>query len=139
MSSSLNGTGVTFSDSTTQSTAWPGNTGTVTSVATSNGVTGGTITGSGTISLDFYTGTAANNTSFPVGSYLFAQTQVNANQTIALKLVTTNATTNPGYGGNSTALAGTWRARGSNTVTATYNCGNVSVSGGITTLFQRTA
>lgn len=48
MPSSLNGTGITFSNGTTQSTAA---TGTVSSVATGNGLSGGTITTSGTLTV----------------------------------------------------------------------------------------
>lgn len=50
MSVILGSTGITFPDSTTQTTAATGS-GTVTSVATGTGLTGGTITTSGTISL----------------------------------------------------------------------------------------
>lgn len=46
MPSSLNGTGITFSNGSTQSVAA---TGTVTSVATGNGLSGGTITATGTL------------------------------------------------------------------------------------------
>ena len=48
MSVILGSTGITFPDSTTQTTA---GTGTVSSVATGTGLTGGTITTSGTISI----------------------------------------------------------------------------------------
>ena len=46
MASSLNGTGITFSNGSTQSVAA---TGTVSSVATGNGLSGGTITTTGTL------------------------------------------------------------------------------------------
>ena len=119
MGSSLNGTGVTFSNGSTQAVAWPGNTGTVTSVATGNGLTGGTITSSGTISLDYYTGTTANNTSYPVGTYLGVSnntcSQIIVNQNTAVGYVTSNGNAysfaNAGYTG---LLAGTWRWRGQN-------------------------
>jgi hypothetical protein len=67
MPSSLNGTGVTFSNATTQSVAWPGNVGTVTSIASGNGLSGGTITGSGTL-------VVACPTQFSVGSYSMGST-----------------------------------------------------------------
>ncbi len=51
MSVILGSTGITFPDSTTQTTAATSSGGTVTSVATGTGLTGGTITTSGTISL----------------------------------------------------------------------------------------
>lgn len=65
MASSLNGTGVTFSNGSQQAVAWPGNTGTVTSIATGNGLSGGTITTTGTLAI-------AAPTPNTVGSYVFA-------------------------------------------------------------------
>lgn len=137
MGSSLNGTGVTFSNGSTQSVAWPGNTGTVTSVATGNGLTGGTITGSGTISLDYYAGTTQNNTSYPIGSYVFcnvysaAPGMVNSSSTISTWNSTGNlgASFQVGTGVNWISLAGTWRNRG-----ASPGCG-VQVPA----MYQRTA
>lgn len=61
MTITVGGTSITFNDATTQSTAA---TGTVTSVATGNGLQGGTITGSGTLSV-------ACPTFNTVGSYAF--------------------------------------------------------------------
>lgn len=58
----VSGTTITFNDSTTQTTA--GKTGTVTSVATGNGLSGGTITTTGTL-------TVACPTFNSVGSYCF--------------------------------------------------------------------
>jgi hypothetical protein len=107
-------------------TAWeaftPG-TGTVTSVATGNGLTGGTITGSGTISLDMYTGTTNTNTSFPIGSYLMCLftsgggTPLNSTPTVRLYF---NGGQYAGYAltGTGTVLSGTWRCRGG----ANANC-----------------
>jgi hypothetical protein len=47
----VSGTEITFNDATTQTTAFTGGGGTVTSVATGNGLQGGTITTSGTLSI----------------------------------------------------------------------------------------
>lgn len=61
MPTTINGTGITFPNGTTQTTAASG-AGTVTSVATGNGLSGGTITTSGTL-------TVACPTFNTVGSY----------------------------------------------------------------------
>ena len=61
----VSGTAITFNDATTQTTAFTGGSGTVTSVATGNGLQGGTITTSGTLSV-------ACPTYGTVGSYIFA-------------------------------------------------------------------
>lgn len=63
MPTTINGTGITFPNGTTQTTAASG-AGTVTSVATGNGLQGGTITTSGTLSV-------ACPTFNTVGSYAF--------------------------------------------------------------------
>ena len=63
MTITVSGSSITFPDSTTQTTA--GKTGTVTSVATGNGLSGGTITTSGTLVV----ACPGANT---VGSYAFA-------------------------------------------------------------------
>ena len=47
----VSGTAITFNDATTQTTAFTGGGGTVTSVATGNGLQGGTITSTGTLSV----------------------------------------------------------------------------------------
>jgi len=60
----VSGTQITFNDATVQTTAFTGGGGTVTSVATGNGLTGGTITTSGTLSI----AAPSFNT---VGSYVF--------------------------------------------------------------------
>lgn len=60
MASSLNGTGITFSNATTLSSA------PVTSIATGNGLSGGTITTTGTLAI---AAPSANS----VGSYCFGQ------------------------------------------------------------------
>jgi hypothetical protein len=90
--------------------------GGVTSITAGNGLTGGTITSSGTIALDYYTGTAANNTSYPVGSYLSADytgassSIINSAQTLWVA-TSDNAFTAYNPGGR-TVMAGTWRSRG---------------------------
>ena len=98
-----------------------GGSGTVTSVATGNGLTGGTITTSGTISLDYYTGSALQYTSYPIGSYLLMNrggggTAMNLNGSIAVYCPENGNTSNCNYGastgGGSVALSGTWRGRG---------------------------
>jgi hypothetical protein len=62
----VSGTSITFNDSTTQTTAFTGGGGTVTSVATGNGLSGGTITTTGTLSV----ACPGFNT---VGSYVFGR------------------------------------------------------------------
>lgn len=107
------------------------NTG-VTSVTAGNGLSGGTITTTGTIALDFYSGSTATNTSFPIGSYLLANNLSggitnNSSQVIYVSSSgspTSYYTYNPGGGVNT--VSGTWRARG-------------SLDGQNITLFQRVA
>jgi len=69
MPTTINGTGITFPNGTTQTTAASG-AGTVTSVATGNGLSGGTITTSGTLVL----ACPSFNT---VGSYCYGRYQNN--------------------------------------------------------------
>lgn len=82
--------------------------GGVTSVSAGNGiaVTGTTAV---TVALDFYTGTTANNTSYPIGSHLhyITGTQYQNNASVTIK-----ANTNWFESVNGSALAGTWRSRG---------------------------
>lgn len=105
--------------------------GGVTSVSAGNGiaVTGTTAV---TVALDFYTGSTANNTSFPIGSYLHytSSTQYNNNASVT---ITTNTTY---FSTGGTALSGTWRSRGGVNGTITMNpcIGNLYVY-----LVQRTA
>jgi hypothetical protein len=106
-------------------------TGTVTSVATGNGLTGGTITTTGTLSLDYYTGSDANYTSYPVGSYLISsgmgtETSVARNNSSSLRY-TQFSVFSPNSG---TLISGTWRARGAVGEGACGRIGN---------LWQRTA
>ena len=49
MAITVSGTSIVFNDATTQTTAFTGGGGTVTSVATGNGLSGGTITTTGTL------------------------------------------------------------------------------------------
>jgi len=69
MAITVSGTSIVFNDATTQTTAFTGGGGTVTSVATGNGLTGGTITSSGTL-------TVACPTFNTVGSYCFATVKI---------------------------------------------------------------
>jgi hypothetical protein len=108
MGSSLNGTGVTFSNGSTQAVAWPGNTGTVTSVATGNGLQGGTITSSGTLSI------AAPATS-SVGSYVAGSTTAASNSGAAKTFGGSYSCWAAIYNGCNmtyTAQAGTWKYLG---------------------------
>jgi hypothetical protein len=66
----VSGTAITFNDATTQTTAFTGGGGTVTSVATGNGLQGGTITTSGTLSV-------ACPTQNTVGSYCYSAILIN--------------------------------------------------------------
>ena len=107
-------------------------TGGVTSITAGSGLTGGTITTTGTIALDYYTGSSNSNTSFPIGSYLVTDYTTtspvdnNASSTIYLSGTTRYART------GSSSLAGTWRARGTMIVSI---CGIFTYS----TMYQRTA
>lgn len=118
MGSSLNGTGVTFSNGSTQTVAWPGNTGTVTSVATGNGLQGGTITSSGTLSIaapgfntvgSYVLGTLQAGT-ITAGNTYSAGSGANLVQSIVGASGCTNAF--PSYTTNN--LSGTWRYLGAN-------------------------
>jgi hypothetical protein len=93
--------------------SWSTVSGGVTSITAGTGLTGGTITSSGTIALDYYTGTSATNTSFPIGSYLIASLgsgQLNNAATRTIYAVNSDYySDNSGAG---SAVAGTWRSRG---------------------------
>jgi len=114
---------------------WATVSGGVTSIIAGNGLSGGTITSSGTIALDYYTGTSATNNSYPVGSYILGNNTFNvaANASATVWSPDSNGrqfnSSNPG--GASSALAGTWRARGQ-----AWNATSEVPAG---TLFQRTA
>lgn len=111
MGSSLNGTGVTFSNGSTQSVAWPGNTGTVTSVATGNGLSGGTITSTGTL-------VVACPAVDTVGAYTLINLGNGATQ------YANNATVS----GASLGKSGSWRCMGGTTYFYTYSCGTQQLS-----------
>lgn len=117
MTITVGGTSITFNDSTTQSTAA---TGTVTSVATGNGLQGGTITGSGTLSI-------ACPTFNTVGSYAMVKANYTGTgfslssgsnysagggnaQIMSVSLVTDFT----GYS-DTNNLSGTWKWMGNNT------------------------
>lgn len=105
---SIENTVIRFNDGTTQSTAAGAASGTVTSVATGNGLTGGTITTSGTLSI-----TAPSYQS--VGSYC-GLTSVSGNPLVPNSnysgnnavIQGNNSCGSQGYG----AAAGTWRMLG---------------------------
>jgi hypothetical protein len=89
----------------------------VTSITAGTGLTGGTITTSGTIAVDIYTGTTANNTSYPIGSYVavysgITQRVANSSTTIFSPSTSGGFFGTSSTGSGSSALAGTWRARG---------------------------
>jgi hypothetical protein len=112
MPSSLNGTGITFSNGSTQSVAA---TGTVSSVATGNGLSGGTITSTGTLVV----ACPGFNT---VGSYCYVYVASNS-------AITSGGTYSAGSGSSQLQsfngsnvlnnLSGTWRWMGS---TSPANC-----------------
>ena len=114
---------------------WATVSGGVTSITAGNGLSGGTITSSGTIALDYYTGTSATNGSYPVGSYIMGNESftntLNSSAAVWLSPSASNITfVNFQGGGNWISVAGTWRSRGA----VSYPCGPR-----IGTLLQRTA
>jgi len=110
----VSGTSITFNDATVQTTA--GGSGTVTSVATGNGLQGGTITSSGTLSV-------ACPSWGSVGSYIWAYTNglnPNAGGNYPGGTGGSNGTIGPGRGNGGGAcgavipdadgsLSGTWK------------------------------
>lgn len=113
--------------------SWATPSGGVTSLAAGNGITVSGSTGAVTVSQDFYTGTSANNTSFPISSYVYVQSTnsgyvTNTNYSISIE---NNNSSNQRYiqGTSPAALTGTWRSRGY------FN----PDQGGNGYLFQRTA
>jgi hypothetical protein len=129
----LTAAGITFGDSTSQTTAAV--TG-VTSLVAGNGITVSGATGAVTVSLNYYTGSTVNNTTFPVGSYIAATDPGNiwTNATTPPYVQTTgNNNTFQGYnpGAGWTALAGTWRSRG--------HCADFPPCGSPFMILQRTA
>jgi hypothetical protein len=128
------GTGITVTNSTGSITIASTATGTVTSIIAGSGLTGGTITTTGTIALDYYTGSSDTNTSFPIGSYLNVDDGSAARNSSATLYYnnTLNTIFQTGSSGG-TALSGTWRARG--TAILSISCTDYNVN----TLYQRTA
>jgi hypothetical protein len=104
---------------------------------------------SGVVSLDFYTGTTYNNTSYPVGSYLMLgyytnpYTQVALNNTMGTFYAYSNwtaalgnsARTDQGFG-TITAISGTWKCRGQRVQSAAGCCPPANA---FPILMQRTA
>jgi hypothetical protein len=114
MTITVSGTSITFNDATTQSTAA---TGTVTSVATGNGLSGGTITSTGTLVI-------AAPSSNSIGSYIWGWMNLSCNQQVVFG---TNYAIGTGYNqiqwidgnngtisgsGTTTGLSGTWKWMG---------------------------
>lgn len=100
---------------------WATVSGGVTSITAGTGLSGGTITSTGTIALDMYTGTDANITSLPVGAYImagFSSITTSRNNTVGTLFGYTGGITNSQtmYGFAAVAsrftMSGTWRARG---------------------------
>jgi hypothetical protein len=119
---------------------WATVSGGVTSITAGTGLSGGTITSSGTIALDMYTGTDANTTSLPVGTYImagFGSSTTSRNNSIGTLFGYTSGLTNSQtiYGFAAVAsrftMSGTWRARGASNQGAC--CGAVGI------LLQRVA
>lgn len=112
--------------------------GGVTSLTAGNGITVSASTGAVTVALDFYTGSTINNTSYPVGSYLLIYgSTIDTNATTTLWCPSTTGANRWQFGftsrgTGSSALSGTWRARGGSEVV--IPCGAV-----YNQLFQRTA
>lgn len=108
---------------------WATVSGGVTSITAGNGLTGGTITSSGTIALDYYTGSTANNTSFPIGSYVVTDNLNSTPNNNEARTVYTNTNRYWDQTGGGGALAGTWRSRGR---ISGSGCGSINI-------MQRTA
>ena len=90
--------------------------GGVTSLVAGNGITVSGATGAVTVSQDIYTGTTPANTSYPIGTVVMFNTELNTNSTVALYSGLSGCSyniTNSGGGGRN-LLSGTWRVRGHN-------------------------
>jgi hypothetical protein len=99
---------------------WNAPAGGVTSLAAGNGIAVSASTGDVTVSLDFYTGSTASNTSYPIGSYIYGifpsdscvYGPTNINQTFQNGVrVYTSGFSYFYYGSLGSTLAGTWRSR----------------------------
>lgn len=116
VTSLIAGTGISVSGATGAVTV--NSTAALTSITAGAGLTGGTITTSGTIALDYYTGSSTSNSSFPIGSYLFVgsggASYPDRNQSAAVYFYSSPASVYEFFGsyGGATTLAGTWRGRG---------------------------
>ena len=109
----VSGTAITFNDATTRTTAFTGGAGTVTSVATGNGLQGGTITTSGTLSV-------ACPSFNSVGSYCLIFTNVGGDLSVSAgstvgaggAIVSGSFGQTSGYPvgmGGGVGISGTWR------------------------------
>lgn len=125
-----------------QTWATPANSGgTVTSITAGSGLTGGTITSSGTLAVDIYTGSSSSNTSYPYGSYVLVSvssgasiiTPRNSSITIYVPSSPNDWYFSPTFFSGFGTLAGTWRARGS------FNTPRAGCVSDAAALFQRTA
>jgi hypothetical protein len=116
------GTGITVTNGAGSISIAATSTGTVTSIATNNGLTGGTITTSGTIGIDIYNGTTAAYTSYAIGTTIMGGgsaggiSSKNPNNSDPAWYAGTSDPTRF-YSGSTTpsggsALSGTWRYRG---------------------------
>jgi hypothetical protein len=125
MSTSINSSGVTFPNGTTQTTAATA-TGTVTSVATGNGLSGGTITTTGTLVIACPTFNTVG--SYTLAGYVNAATTAGSNYAAGNMYnfqIRCDASASPGYVNTSYTqlVSGTWKAM--NTCTASYDSGNL--------------
>lgn len=116
MSVILGSTGITFPDSTTQTTAATSSGGTVTSVATGTGLTGGTITTTGTISLVTTQGAVGTYAWLITGSgtAVFGSTYAGSGLTPAgaISIFGTGCMYYYVPAGGGSAQSGTWRCMG---------------------------
>jgi hypothetical protein len=125
VTSITNGGGLSISGSTGAITITNSNTGTVTSVATGNGLSGGTITTSGTLTL----GAPGSNT---IGSYIYGTRYLNYNSSMSTSYGSDYAAGSGTqqirvtyYGNNlgiTGLISGTWRWMGANNSLSTSCC-----------------
>lgn len=113
----VSGTTITFNNGTTQTTA--GGAGTVTSVATGNGLSGGTITSSGTLTIACpgFNTVGSYCTAFSSGTTMSAGTDYSAG-TGSAQIQSLARFNNDGfvrYNTNNSTMSGTWRWMGGTT------------------------